>query len=237
MAKKSLFAIDLEEDVFEKKPKEENKPIEPQVNKQGVKYCDKCKAQVISSAKFCGECGNRSFVDNLEELSIKYCANCGAKLDASIKYCFDCGKNEFVKSYDEYEKIQKEKEFIPYMNEIKENEKVLEDLKAQIKIKQKEVDDVETQYAYLLMEKPVAKELPKEFKGDIVEERKLLTEINQLEQKVKIEKIKLSSAQDDDESEFERRMYRINHYSSLINKAKKAIDDIEASIDRLERGI
>lgn len=237
MAKKSLFAIDLDKDVLEEKPNQEAKKIEPQVNKSGFKYCDKCKAQVVSSAKFCGECGNKSFVDNLEELSTKYCVNCGAKLDASVKYCFDCGKNEFVRTYEEYEKLQKEKELTPYKEELAKNEEILKELNYKIQEKEREVDYLSDQYAFLLMEAPISKALPKEFIADTTEKKKLLTEVNQLEQKINIEKMKLRSINEDDDHEYEYRVNRLNYLTRLVNQAKDALEAIEKNITNLEGGI
>lgn len=93
--KKSKFNLDEEFD-FEEKVVEDSK------------YCKKCKAKNIKSAKFCNECGNNTFYLSKEELeesaNYKYCVKCQTKLDIKSKFCHNCGGNEFCESTQDLKK-------------------------------------------------------------------------------------------------------------------------------------
>ena len=73
-----------------------------------AKYCKKCKAKNVKTAKFCNECGNNTFYLSKQELdeldNFKYCIKCQTKLDINSKFCHNCGGNEFCQSKDELEK-------------------------------------------------------------------------------------------------------------------------------------
>lgn len=59
---------------------------------KGVKYCDKCGAEVSDSALFCSSCGNK--IGNPEreipEGAIK-CSKCGEIYDDTLNFCTKCG--------------------------------------------------------------------------------------------------------------------------------------------------
>ena len=66
------------------------------------KYCAKCYAPNIKSAKFCGECGNKDFI--VAPDGVKYCLDCGTANQIKQKFCLSCGKNKFVYTKEDYQK-------------------------------------------------------------------------------------------------------------------------------------
>lgn len=235
MAKKSLFAIDLEEDVFEEK--KESPVVQTKQAQQSVKYCVKCKAQVISGAKFCGECGGKEFVEDLEVLNHKYCIHCGTELDTNIKYCYNCGKNEFVRTKEEYDQLQKEKEFAPYKEEIKLlDEQTLKVKEESNKLKQ-EIADLKNKLNGIKIPTLNPNDLPKEYVGNVVLKQKFEQEIKDLENQIKNSNKKLQQIEKEKYEVDEAHENRINYLTRLYNQAKKALEEIERSIKSYEGGI
>lgn len=234
MAKKSLFAIDLEEDVFEKdKP---SKKIEPPV-RQGVKYCVKCKAQNIINAKFCGECGGKEFVDNLEVLSKKYCLSCGLELDVNVKFCYDCGNNTFAKTREEYEKAQKEKEFIPYKEEISKLEEELNRIKPLIKEQNYEIQRLNKELEHIKIPSTDNYHMPKEFKGDVAGKQKLELEIKRYQDKISKAQEERKLVKEKFEKDLALNTSRAEEAQSKLTKKRELVSAIEKETKRLKGGI
>ena len=54
------------------------------VKTNNTKTCPSCGSEVLSTSKFCNECGEKLPVN-------KFCPECGNKVDASSKFCPECG--------------------------------------------------------------------------------------------------------------------------------------------------
>jgi len=62
------------------------------------KYCVKCGAGNVSSAKFCAECGHNVFAPEFKQ----YCLECGTETELLKKFCPNCAKNNFAYDKDAY---------------------------------------------------------------------------------------------------------------------------------------
>ena len=61
----------------------------------GIVACTNCQARFAQGVKFCGKCGNRSFItisENAPSPEIS-CVRCAAKMPPSSKFCGRCGHN------------------------------------------------------------------------------------------------------------------------------------------------
>lgn len=236
MAKKSLFAIDLEEDnVFDDKSVKTKEVETPQV-KQDVKYCAKCKSQNAISAKFCGECGSNEFVDNLEVLSKKYCLSCGLELDVSVKFCYDCGNNTFAKTREEYDKAQKEKEFIPYKEEISRYEEEINKIKPLIKELNYEIQRLNKELEHIKIPTVDNYHLPKEFKGDIAGKQKLELEIKKYSDKIQKEMKELELAKEAFQNNQKLNATKEENARKVLEEKEKIIHSIEEETKKLKGG-
>lgn len=56
-----------------------------------AQQCSKCLQQIVSNAKFCGNCGmlNPNHVD--EKVVLKTCRYCTEEIDETMQYCPCCG--------------------------------------------------------------------------------------------------------------------------------------------------
>ena len=87
--------------------------------KSEVKICVRCKTENLLSAKFCIECGNKTFKDASTQL--RYCKVCEIKLDDTDEECPICGGKKFVGSIDELiqNKLKYSHSFVDKNNELK----------------------------------------------------------------------------------------------------------------------
>jgi ribosomal protein L40E len=61
----------------------------------GIVACTNCSARFAQGVKFCGKCGNRSFMTISEGVDKMDCPRCSAKLPAHSKFCGRCGLHIF----------------------------------------------------------------------------------------------------------------------------------------------
>lgn len=108
------------------------------------KLCTKCNTKNLLNAKFCIECGNKTFKD--ANSVTRYCKDCQIKLDDDDDTCPICGGSNFVGSIDDLiqDKLKYSHAFLDKNKELKEKFErknlVLSDYKKEIKRLEKCVD-------------------------------------------------------------------------------------------------